>query len=741
MRPAVLPLLRLCAAAVLLGGLLAPLAGAGALAQPAPGAAPPDQTAANPPERVGWLQQISGSVSFHTVGQDQWSPAAANYPVASGSALWTQPNGSAWVVISDSRIDMAGGTELDVATLDPSGFQATLPQGELYLRLRNLAPNETWSVQTPRGLVTFAGGGRYGVIAGDTQDPTLVTVLAGSAQISGPGFALQVAAGQTATATGAQTFQGSVGPAQTDAFLIAADRPPPAPPPGAAAPAVVAQMPGADELSAYGSWTDTSDYGQVWYPQVPATWAPYQEGYWGYVAPWGWTWIDSDPWGFAPFHYGRWARIHDRWGWTPGVVAVSGPPVYAPALVAFIGIGLGAAVEAGTVGWFPLGPQEAYHPWYHASNAYLQAVNRRDVRNLASIGRPLPMDSFLNRGALTAVPAAAMAASRPVREAAVHIDPHMLATARPVIGTAPIRPTAATVGVTPNFAREMHLPAAPAGIAAAARVAPGPVIHAMPPVHGVAARAPLPPLAPHVAGAPRPGGALQPAAPAHEAVHPAGVTAAPALRSPGAREGGPPALGPATPGHPEQRGGVAPAGIARPGTLPLGAEHGPAAPLPQVQRAQQPAEHPAEVAPRPAERPAEQVRPAERPAEQVRPPAAVQSAHPPAIAAPAHPPVEHVVPAAPRPEVQHPAPQVLRPEVQHPAPPAPRPEVHAAPPAPRPEERPAPRPPEPRPAPPPVQHAAPPRPPEPAHVAPPAPRPAPPPRPAPAEHEKRQEQH
>src|ERR1700733_15385800 len=230
---------RLSAAPAVAGFVLAQVIPQPALAQPAPpatAAATPGQQTSDPPDRAGWLSQINGTVSYHTQDQDQWTAAAMNYPVASGESLWTEPNASAQIMISSSRIALAGGTELDVGTLDSSGLQATLPQGEIYLHLVNLAQNETWSVQTPRGLVTFGGAGRYGVAAGDTQNPTTVTVLEGSAQVTGPGLSLQVAQGQTATITGTDTLHGSVGPAQLDAFLTAtqqADQPPPA---SAAAP-------------------------------------------------------------------------------------------------------------------------------------------------------------------------------------------------------------------------------------------------------------------------------------------------------------------------------------------------------------------------------------------------------------------------------------------------------------------------------------------------------------------------
>ena len=59
-----------------------------------------------------------------------------------------------------------------------------MPQGQIYLRLRALAPGETYTVTTPRGAVTIAPPGRYDIVAGDTDNPTRVTVLEGSAQVA-----------------------------------------------------------------------------------------------------------------------------------------------------------------------------------------------------------------------------------------------------------------------------------------------------------------------------------------------------------------------------------------------------------------------------------------------------------------------------------------------------------------------------------------------------------------------------
>ena len=162
------------------------------------------------------------------------------------------------------------------------------------------------------------------------------------------------------------------------------------------------------DLDAAGKWATTPAAGPVWYPTaVAADWAPYRYGHWAFVAPWGWTWIDDAPWGFAPFHYGRWAQFDGRWGWSPAArswpveVVVRDPgddrhdppveqgreferPVYAPALVAFIGGGgFGISLSVGgtmaAVGWVPLAPDEPYHPWYHASPR-IYAQCQRDQR-------------------------------------------------------------------------------------------------------------------------------------------------------------------------------------------------------------------------------------------------------------------------------------------------------------------------------------------------------------------------
>lgn len=98
-----------------------------------------------------------------------------------------------------------------------------------------------------------------------------------------------------------------------------------------------------DELSPYGDWVLTREYGWAWFPNdVGFDWRPYSDGRWIYTE-YGWTWASYEPFGWATYHYGRWA--FDRrlgWLWVPGTT-------WAPAWVSW-------QQGGGYIGWAPLPP-------------------------------------------------------------------------------------------------------------------------------------------------------------------------------------------------------------------------------------------------------------------------------------------------------------------------------------------------------------------------------------------------
>ncbi len=481
------PIAGLAAAALILAPILtaaAALAAAPPIASPAPVAV---SDTANPPARVGRLAQITGTVSTHAQDATQWSPAVLNTPIVSGDAFWTEPQAQARLELAASAFTMSGGTELDITRIDDHAFAATLPQGELFIAIRTLPPGDTYAIATPRGTVQIATAGRYDIVAGDTADATTLTVVEGAAEITGPALALQVAANQTATVSGTDSFQGSVGAAVQTPFLTAmlGAAPQQVASQIAALPPAVQQMTGADDLAQYGRWSSNAQYGQVWYPNVAPGWTPYQDGQWDYTSSWGWNWVDSEPWGFAPFHYGRWAEIGGAWGWVPvwpGVVVDAGyMPVYAPALVSFIGFGAGLGWGwggwngwgwwggaggwggwRGPVGWVPLAPGEPFVPWFRFGAGFFRSVNIINVRNIniIRINRNITINNFINRRAASVVPASAFVTSRRLGGVAHRVDGAQLRAARPILGRTPLRPGVETAGLTRPMARNLGIPSA-----------------------------------------------------------------------------------------------------------------------------------------------------------------------------------------------------------------------------------------------------------------------------------------
>ena len=98
-----------------------------------------------------------------------------------------------------------------------------------------------------------------------------------------------------------------------------------------------------NSLDRYGTWVESSAYGQVWCPlDVSVGWRPYTVGSWAYT-DYGWMWVAEDPWGYIPYQYGRWTfDSYYGWVWIPG-------DVWGPAWVSW-------RYGDGWIGWAPLPP-------------------------------------------------------------------------------------------------------------------------------------------------------------------------------------------------------------------------------------------------------------------------------------------------------------------------------------------------------------------------------------------------
>ncbi|HTC65400.1 MAG TPA: DUF6600 domain-containing protein [Candidatus Saccharimonadales bacterium] len=334
----------------------------------------------DPPGRVARLNYIQGSISFQPGGETDWVQASPNRPLTTGDNLWADRDSRGELHIGSSSLRIGSETGITFLNLDDRTVQIQLAQGSLNVNVRRLDGGDDFEIDTPNLAFTLDRPGDYRVDVEPNGNATVITVRSGEGDATGGGSEFHMDSNDRATFSGTDTLNYDGGEARGfddfDQWCNSRDA---REEHSQSARYVSRDVPGYDDLDDNGEWRSVPDYGYVWFPtQVDAGWAPYRYGHWAWVAPWGWTWVEDEPWGFAPFHYGRWAEVGDRWCWVPGPMVVR--PVYAPALVVFVGgprFGTSVAFGGGGVGvgWFPLGPREVYVPPYRTSERYVQRVN------------------------------------------------------------------------------------------------------------------------------------------------------------------------------------------------------------------------------------------------------------------------------------------------------------------------------------------------------------------------------
>ncbi len=315
------------------------------------------------------LSYVEGDVSFWRPGEVDWVAARVNTPLEAGDGLYTAK-------ASDVELQLGGrafvradeNTQLSLVDQSTGFLQFRVTGGRVSLDLRELPGDYTLEVDTPDAAFTIQSPGYYRLDVGDethftTRRGGVTTVIpaGGKARRILPSEEVVVRDGGQALVT---TY---VAPepdawdrwnyARTDDLIDALSAR--YLPPGVA---------GANDLDQYGNWRVVPEYGPVWVPEgVPPDWVPYSTGSWIWDPNYEWTWVDDAPWGWAPYHYGRWVHVNGVWAWAPGPV-IAHRPHYAPALVAFFGIGSGATVRLGLggpgVGWVALSWGEPLVPWW-----------------------------------------------------------------------------------------------------------------------------------------------------------------------------------------------------------------------------------------------------------------------------------------------------------------------------------------------------------------------------------------
>jgi hypothetical protein len=391
----------------------------------------------DPPTRAARISAVTGQVWLYSVDSGDWVSADPNRPLTTGDRLATDPGARAELQLGSTSMRLDSSTELEVVQLDDEHFALELHDGSVIAQVRDPASANQFEMNTEEGRFVSERPGSFrfdrfvvGTGTGGSVTRSDATVYSGQARYEGTNSALPIQQGQRAEfwidAGGVAQYT-LLAPA-SDSFTAWSNERDRRSMTGQSQRYVSPEMTGAGELDQYGRWDQDPDYGAVWIPTaVAADWAPYSHGHWTWVRPWGWTWVDDAPWGFAPFHYGRWVYARNNWCWTPGTRVAR--PVYAPALVAWVGGGGGSvSVNIGggpAVGWFPLGPREVYVPSYRTSPRYIRNVNITNVTNvtvinnvIANPGGPREFENRRSPRAITVVPEGVMRDRQPVAPAA-----------------------------------------------------------------------------------------------------------------------------------------------------------------------------------------------------------------------------------------------------------------------------------------------------------------------------------
>ncbi len=414
----------------------------------------------DPPSRAARLNFVDGSVSFQPGGENDWVEAEINRPLATGDNLWADENSRAEVHIGSTALRLSPKTGITLLDVSDRIAQIRLAQGSLVVKVRHADEDDSYEIDTPNVAFVVRQAGEYRIDVDPDGRRTDVTVWRGRGEVTGGGSSYTVVADEHASFAGADqlTYDVSQIPVQ-DGFDTWAFNRDQAEEGSESVNYISRDMTGYEDLDAYGNWSYVAGYGMSWRPRAMVVgWAPYRFGHWAWVGPWGWTWVENEPWGFAPFHYGRWAYSGTAWLWIPGPSAVR--PVYAPALVAWIGGGPGhnfAFSFGAGVGWFPLAPGEVFIPGYRVSRTYVNRVNTTNttvnvthvtnVYNTVVANRSVNNITYANQsasGGVTVVSRENFVNGRPVAGNMVSVSTKELAAA-PVSHTVAVEPVRSSV--------------------------------------------------------------------------------------------------------------------------------------------------------------------------------------------------------------------------------------------------------------------------------------------------------
>src|SRR5262245_1922535 len=101
------------------------------------------------------LSLLDGEVSFWRPGNEDWTAARLNTPLAPGDALATGPRAKLEVQVGpQAYLRAADSSELALENQEPDALRFRLISGRVSLDVRSLLPGEVIEVGTPTAAVT-----------------------------------------------------------------------------------------------------------------------------------------------------------------------------------------------------------------------------------------------------------------------------------------------------------------------------------------------------------------------------------------------------------------------------------------------------------------------------------------------------------------------------------------------------------------------------------------------------------
>ncbi len=336
---------------------------------------------------VARLKIFQGAAWVRMPNTKEWEEFATNTPVPEKSRVSIPEGSEAELQFHGGQfVLLTGGTEIDIRRFDEELSSFRLRAGEIRFDL----PKDDFSparVAFPGGgIANFPVPGRYWLFVKDNGETRLV-VRAGQALVKVGDEDLRIESGEVATIDGGVSVAQYRGPED--------DRVEDLPPLTGEEAKVDAPPDAVRELSDYGEWVSSNEYGYVWRPMVSAGWSPYYYGRWVWIFPIGWTWVSYEPWGWYPYHFGWWANDPVfGWVWCPYRSFVSVNLTFGRMNVRhyhrgarFLPGNVRFVRENGNIRWIPLRPGERYTR---------SGIGRSDAR-IVAWDKPLARDSIFYR--------------------------------------------------------------------------------------------------------------------------------------------------------------------------------------------------------------------------------------------------------------------------------------------------------------------------------------------------------